>query len=119
MRKWIFISLLLVVLWPARAQTTTYFYVVRTIDSLGIESASSTEIAVPVASIVAAAQHTATLSWTAAVVKTNPIAGYNIYRSTTTGTGYVKIGNVPASTLTFSDVTVPPSPPLGLSVAVQ
>jgi fibronectin type 3 domain-containing protein len=49
-------------------------------------------------------QHSASLSWTAS---TSPnVTGYNIYRSTTSGTGYVLINTSPISGVTYTDSTV-------------
>jgi hypothetical protein len=52
---------------------------------------------------VQAASHSATLSWTAS---TSTVAGYNVYRSTTSGTGYSKINGSLVGALTFLDSNV-------------
>ncbi|HKW61802.1 MAG TPA: immunoglobulin domain-containing protein [Candidatus Acidoferrum sp.] len=48
-------------------------------------------------------QHTVSLSWTAS---TSTISGYNVYRSTTSGSGYVKINTSLVSVLTYTDSNV-------------
>lgn len=48
-------------------------------------------------------QHTVSLSWTAS---TSPVAGYNVYRSTTSGSGYVKINSSLVGGLTYTDSNV-------------
>ena len=48
-------------------------------------------------------QHTVSLSWTAS---TSTVSGYNVYRSTTTGSGYVKINSSLVSGLTYTDSNV-------------
>jgi hypothetical protein len=45
--------------------------------------------------------HTITLNWTAST--STGITGYNIYKSTTSGSGYVKIGSVGGTILTYVD----------------
>jgi Abnormal spindle-like microcephaly-assoc'd, ASPM-SPD-2-Hydin/Protein of unknown function (DUF1573) len=48
--------------------------------------------------------HTASLSWTAS---TSVVSGYNVYRSTTSGTGYSKLnGSTPVSGVSYSDSSV-------------
>jgi hypothetical protein len=54
--------------------------------------------------IVAGANHSVLLTWTASP---SPAAtGYNVYRSNASGTGYSKINSTPVSGLTYSDGTV-------------
>ncbi len=53
-----------------------------------------------VASVQAA---TVNLAWDAST--SSGIVSYNVYRSTTSGSGYVKIGS--STTLSYSDATVP------------
>lgn len=53
-----------------------------------------------------APQHGATLSWTE-VNNSDTAVGFNVYRSTTSGSGYTKLNAavVPAATLTYLDST--------------
>jgi hypothetical protein len=48
-------------------------------------------------------QHTVSLSW---IASTSTVAGYNVYRSTTSGSGYVKINTSLVSGLTYTDSNV-------------
>lgn len=48
-------------------------------------------------------QHSATLSWTAS---TSTVAGYNIYRSTVSGSGYVLMNTSLVTALTYTDLSV-------------
>ena len=48
-------------------------------------------------------QHTVSLSW---IASTSTISGYNVYRSTTSGSGYVKINSSLVSGLAYTDSTV-------------
>ncbi len=48
-------------------------------------------------------QHTVSLSW---IASTSTVAGYNVYRSTTSGSGYVKINSSLVTGLTYTDSTV-------------
>jgi hypothetical protein len=50
--------------------------------------------------------HSVTLTWIASTTST--VTGYNVYRSTTNGTGYAKINSTPvlAPTVTYTDTTV-------------
>jgi Carboxypeptidase regulatory-like domain len=48
--------------------------------------------------------HTVALSWTASTTTT--VTGYNVYRSTTNGSGYVKINSSLVTVLTYTDSTV-------------
>ncbi len=47
--------------------------------------------------------HTVALSWTAS---TSTVSGYNVYRSTTTGTGYTKVNGSLVPGVTYTDSTV-------------
>jgi len=47
--------------------------------------------------------HTVSLSWTAS---TSTVNGYNVYRSTTSGTGYTKLTASLVSVVSYSDSTV-------------
>ena len=48
--------------------------------------------------------HTVGLSWTAST--TSGVVGYNVYRSTTSGTGYAKINGSPVTPVDYTDNTV-------------
>lgn len=48
--------------------------------------------------------HTVALSWTASTTTT--VSGYNVYRSTTNGSGYAKINSSLVTVLTYTDSTV-------------
>ena len=48
-------------------------------------------------------QHSVALSWNASG---SAVAGYNVYRSTTSGAGYSQLNSGPDSNLTYSDLTV-------------
>jgi Abnormal spindle-like microcephaly-assoc'd, ASPM-SPD-2-Hydin/Protein of unknown function (DUF1573) len=47
--------------------------------------------------------HSVTLSW---VASTSTVSGYNIYRSTTSGSGYAKINSGLVASVTYDDTTV-------------
>jgi len=49
--------------------------------------------------------HSATLSWRAS---TSPVSGYNIYRTTASGSGYTRINSELIPSLTYTDTTVQP-----------
>jgi Abnormal spindle-like microcephaly-assoc'd, ASPM-SPD-2-Hydin/Protein of unknown function (DUF1573) len=49
------------------------------------------------------ASHTATLTWTAS---TSTVSGYNVYRSTTSGSGYAKMNSGLVAAVTYSDTAV-------------
>jgi len=49
---------------------------------------------------VAPSSHTVALSWTAS---TSAVVGYNVYRSTTIGSGYSKINSSLVAGLTYTD----------------
>ncbi len=50
-----------------------------------------------------ATQHTVALSWNAS---TSTVTGYNVYRSTVSGSGYTKINSSPVASLGYSDANV-------------
>jgi Abnormal spindle-like microcephaly-assoc'd, ASPM-SPD-2-Hydin/Protein of unknown function (DUF1573) len=52
---------------------------------------------------VQAATHSVALAW---VASTSTVSGYNVYRSTTSGSGYAKINSALVTGLTYSDTTV-------------
>lgn len=93
---------------------TKYYYVVKAVDSQGNESSASSEVnATPFAKPGAPTGVTATagdaqvaLSWTAPAKTTYTVSSYNVYRSTTTGTGYAKINSSAVTATTYTDSTV-------------
>lgn len=52
---------------------------------------------------VTAVSHTVSLSWTAS---TSVVSGYNVYRSTTSGTGYTKLNGALVAAVGYTDSTV-------------
>lgn len=73
----------------------TYFYEVTALDGAGGETTASSE-----ASVTVAVNHKINLAWTAVTNAT----GYNVYRSTTTGTETLLSGTgLPATTNSFVD----------------
>ena len=94
---------------------TTYYYVVRAQDTSGNESADSAEVSVaPVDNIaplpptaLAVSDHPADqggaldLVWT--VSASTDVAGSHVYRSLTSGTGYVRLTTAPLAGSTFTD----------------
>jgi fibronectin type 3 domain-containing protein len=52
---------------------------------------------------VAPAQHSVALSWNAS---TSTVSGYNVYRSTVSGTSYTKINSSLVAALSYADSTV-------------
>lgn len=92
----------------------TYFYVGTTVDANGLESVFSNQASCTFTQ----GQKSCVLTWTAATVPTGgaAIAGYNIYRSKTTGGPYTKINTaLITSGVTYTDSFVPPSAPSGMT----
>jgi fibronectin type 3 domain-containing protein len=56
-----------------------------------------------VATAGAGQAHSVTLSWTAS---TSTVSGYNIYRSTVSGSGFTKVNSSLVASSSFSDTTV-------------
>jgi hypothetical protein len=52
---------------------------------------------------VTAVSHTVSLSWTAS---TSVVSGYNVYRSTTSGTGYAKVNGSLVAVVNYTDLSV-------------
>ena len=52
---------------------------------------------------ITSAAHSVGLNWNAS---TSTVSGYNIYRSTTSGTGYAKLNGSPVASLSYTDSTV-------------
>jgi len=91
-----------------RAQTRTFFYVVTAVDASGNESAFSNEAA---AQLKQGMLVGVTLKWN----ESSTVAGFNVYRSSTSGSGYVKINTTLVTGLTFVDPFVAPVAPSGLT----
>ena len=53
-----------------------------------------------------AAQHEVDLSWEAPSSSSDPVAGYNIYRSTNGGSSFTKLNSSPDSQVSYTDSTV-------------
>jgi fibronectin type 3 domain-containing protein len=91
------------------ASGTTYYYVVTAVDPHSLESVSSNEVSVstppqpPTSLMASAVPGQVTLTWTASVSTT--VTGYNVYRSTVSGTGYMKVATLVQGT-TYQDSTV-------------
>jgi len=97
---------------------TTYYYATTAVDASGHEGAYSNlaPAMVPVppqapTGLSAAAQggpppaaESVVLNWTASA--SNNVAGYNVYRSTVSGSGYVRLNSSLVSGLTYTDSTV-------------
>lgn len=111
MRKLLFIIFIMLgFCFPSKAQTT-YFYVATAVDSTGTESAFSNEVsAVPTANHV-----NVNLTW---IASTSTVSGYNVYRSKTSGTGYVKINSALITTLSYVDTFPFPTPPTNLKATI-
>ena len=95
----------------------TYFYVATTVDTGGFESPFSNQVS----ATFNQGQHIATLTWVTPTLPTGgaSIAGYNIYRSKTTGGPYAKINTaMVVGVTTYSDPFVLPNAP-SLSVTTQ
>ncbi len=92
---------------------TVYYYLVGADDTHGNESVANTTNAVavtayalpaaPTAPAAAAGQASVTLSWSGASATTYPVSGYNIYRSTTSGTLGATINATPVPASPFTD----------------
>lgn len=67
-------------------------------------NASGSPVTVTLSGVgVAPSTHTVDLSWTASA---STVAGYNIYRSTTSGNGYIKLNGSLLPALTYTDSTL-------------
>lgn len=94
----------------------SYVYAVAAIDTVDNEGVKSEELAVktipsvPQGLLATPSETEIRLDWTTVKAegdaKANEnLAGYNVYRSETSGSGYEKIGNVDGATVTFTDAT--------------
>ncbi|HUN86508.1 MAG TPA: choice-of-anchor D domain-containing protein [Terracidiphilus sp.] len=74
--------------------------------NLTISSTSSTNPTAVIPLSGTGAPHEVDLSWSAPTPGTDPVAGYNIYRSPSGGTAYQQVGTTKASQTTYMDNTV-------------
>ena len=85
---------------PTAAGTSSF--TVKVTDSGSPATSASANLSITVAS--AQSSHSVLLNWTAS--PSQGVTGYNVYRSTTSGTGYVKINSSPVGGLSYTDSTV-------------
>ena len=85
---------------PTTAGTSSF--TVKVTDSGSPATSASANLSITVAS--AESSHSVMLNWTAS--PSQGVTGYNVYRSTTSGTGYVKINSSAVGGLTYTDSTV-------------
>jgi fibronectin type 3 domain-containing protein len=94
----------------AVSANVTYYYVVKAVDTTPYESADSNEAsavpddyapAAPTGLSATGGSGQISLSWNA--VPEDDVVGYNVYRSSTNGTGYSRITPTPVGTPGFTD----------------
>jgi len=81
--------------------TGTSNFTVKVTDSGSPATTASASFSITVAS---GSSHSVLLNWTAS--PSAGMTGYNVYRSTTSGTGYTKINSSPIGGLTYTDASV-------------
>jgi hypothetical protein len=96
---------------PGASAQTTFFYVATAVDSNGVESVFSNEASATINQQAVPPKLSIVLTWAAS---TSTVAGYNVYRSKVSGSGYVKINAALVTALTYTDTFLPPSPPTTL-----
>ena len=79
----------------------THSFTIHVTDSASTATTDSANLSIAIA---AAADHSVMLKWTAS--PSAGVTGYNIYRSTTSGSGYSKINSSPVGGLSYTDATV-------------
>jgi hypothetical protein len=79
----------------------TFSFTAHVADSASSPSSASRNLSITTS---AASTHSVMLKWTAS--PSAGVTGYNVYRSTTAGSGYTKIDSSPVSALTYTDATV-------------
>ena len=79
----------------------TFTFTVQVADSASSPTSASRSLSIAVS---AATAHSVMLNWTAS--PSSGVTGYNVYRSTASGTGYTKINSALVSGLTYTDATV-------------
>lgn len=111
MKRLIAVALLVLVSFAAQAQAaSTFFYVVTSVDSNGLESVNSNEVN---ATLVQGMTKGVTLTWTAAAASNGAtITGYNVYRASKTGGPYTKVNSaLVTGGTTYLDPFVSPGAP--------
>jgi hypothetical protein len=121
MKKYLGLILLLLCLSVSIAAQAgpTFFYVVTAVDTAGFESAFSNQVT---ATFLLPAQKNVALTWTAPAIPTGgtAIAGYNVYRSKVSGSGYVKVNTaLITSGVAFTDAFVLPNAPTLAAPAIN
>ena len=79
----------------------TFSFTVHVADSASSPTSASANLN---NTIAAASSYSVMLKWTAS--PSSGVTGYNVFRSTTAGTGYTKINSSPVAGLTYTDATV-------------
>ena len=79
----------------------TFTFTVHVADSASSPTSASRSLSIAVS---AATAHSVMLNWTAS--PSSGVTGYNVYRSTASGTGYTKINSARVGGLTYTDATV-------------
>ena len=69
-------------------------------------SASNGTVVVQITGTGMAVQHSIDLSWNAPTTSTDPVAGYNIYRSTDGGATFTRLNTSPETALVYTDSNV-------------
>jgi hypothetical protein len=105
------VALLILASLPAKAQQQASQVLTITVSSAGQQQASQAltltvrtggpESAQATFSLTVL--HSGTLTWEPGLAGANPIAGYNVFRSTTSGGAYMLLNSAPVSTLTYLD----------------
>jgi hypothetical protein len=94
----------------ATAPATTYFYQVAAVNGAGLEGSRSNERSIttgddppvaPVGLLASPADSQVTLTWSPN--QEQDIAGYNIYRSTISGSSYIRINTTLITTTVYTD----------------
>lgn len=74
--------------------------------TIASNSSSGSTTLVTLSGTGAAVQHEIDLSWNAPSSSSDPVAGYNVYRSSNGGSSFIKINSSPNAGVTYTDSTV-------------
>lgn len=131
MRKLVLVvvlSLVVLLTEVARAAPPTFYYVVTAVDINGFESFYSLEVSATFLKVPATPpatglyqQHIADLTWIAPLIPTGgaAIAGYNVYRASTTGGPYTQINAALVTGTLYTDSFTLPNAPSGLAKTLR